>query len=61
MDNLTKCPDYKNCDKDAQNYDWSDVIDHTVVAERFGSDEDLTELFAEMEKNGKFNSIFLPI
>ena len=54
MDDLEKCPNSTNCDEDFQNYDWSDVLDHKSVGERFGSEADLDDLFDEMEKNGRF-------
>ena len=57
MDDMIKCPNSTNCDEGAQNYDWSDVVDHKSVGERFGSVTDLDELFAEMDKQGKLYSV----
>ena len=56
-DSMELCPDSKNCHETFQNYDWSDVLDHTSVGERFGNETDLDELFAEMEKQGKSNFV----
>ena len=60
-DNMTNCPNHTECPEcknsiniECQNYDWSDVTDHTSVAPRFGSDQELDELLEELEKNGKF-------
>ena len=55
MDNLTTCPNSANCDDTNQNYDWNDVTDHTKVGSRFGSENDLDDLLAELKKHG--NSI----
>ena len=52
---LDTCPNITNCDETNQNYDWNDVTDHTKVGSRFGSENDLDDLLAELKKHG--NSI----
>ena len=56
---MTHCPTYTDCTEcedesnvECQNYDWSDVSDHTSVATRFGDEQDLNELLEELKKNG---------
>ena len=52
---LDTCPNVTSCDESNQNYDWNDVTDHTKVGSRFGSENDLDDLLAELKKHG--NSI----
>ena len=61
VDSVWLSPFYKNgrdcynsdqCNDENQNYDWNDIIDHTVVGDIFGDEGDLTALLTELEMNG---------
>ena len=54
VDTVWLSPFYENGkdnDND-QNYDWDDIINHKSVGSRFGTEEDLKQLFSALEENG---------